>query len=72
VSDVPSTDEAWGNIEKKKKIPCTLPTKTKRYSGSIIRFIGGGSVIVGVIVIVSFTGDRAGDVFLGGYEESGD
>jgi hypothetical protein len=36
-----------GNIEKKKKIPCTLPTKTKRYSGSIIQFIGGGSVIVG-------------------------
>jgi hypothetical protein len=61
-----------GNIEEKKKIPCTLPTKTKRYSGSIIRFIGGGSVIVGVFVIVSVTGDRAGEVFLGGHQEDGD
>jgi hypothetical protein len=48
----------WGNIEK-KKIPCTLPTKTKRFSGSIIRFIGGSSVIVCVTVIVGVTGDRA-------------
>ena len=61
-----------GNMEKKKKIPCTLPTKTKRYSGSIIRFIGGGRVIVGVIVIVSDTGDRAGEVLMGGHEEGGD
>jgi hypothetical protein len=61
-----------GNIEKKKKVPCTLPTKTKRYSGSIIRFIGGSSVIVCVIVIVSVTGDRAGEVFLDGHEEGGD
>jgi hypothetical protein len=71
VSDVPSTYQAWGNIEK-KKIPCTLPTKTKGYSGSIIRFIGGGSVIVGIIVIVGVTGNRAGEVFLGGHDESGD
>jgi hypothetical protein len=71
VSDVPSTYEA-GNREKKKKIPCTLPTKTKRYSGSIIRFIGGSSVIVGVIVIVGVTEDQAGEVFLGGHEEGGD
>ena len=46
----------WGNIEK-KKIPCTLPTKTKRFSGSLIRFIGGSSVIVCVTVIVGVTGD---------------
>ena len=67
-----STEEAWGTIKKKKIIPCTLPTKTKRYSGSILRFIGGSSVIVGVIVIVSDTGDRAGEVLMGGHEEGGD
>jgi hypothetical protein len=54
------------------KRPCTLPSKTKRDSGSIIRFIGGSSVIVGVIVIVGVTGDRAGEVFLVGHEEDGD
>jgi hypothetical protein len=52
--------------------PCTFPSKTKRDSGSIIQFIGGGSVIVGIIVIVSVTGDRAGEVFLVGHEEGGD
>jgi hypothetical protein len=73
VSDVPSTVETLGNREKKKKIPCTLPTKTKRYSGSIIRFIGGCSVIgFGVIVIVGVTGDRTGEMFLVSHEEGSD
>jgi hypothetical protein len=53
---------------REEKIPCTLPTKTKRYSGSIIRFTGGGIVIVCVIVIVGVTGE----VFLGGHEEGCD
>jgi hypothetical protein len=58
---------------RKKKIPCTLPTKTKRKSScSIIRFIGGGNVVVGVSVIIGVTGDRAGEVFLGGHEEGGE
>ena len=46
--------------------------KHEGYSGAIIRFIGGSSVIVSVIHIVSVAGDRAGEVFLGGHEEDGD
>jgi hypothetical protein len=68
----PPRRKPGGTERRRKKIPCTLPTKTKRYSGSIIRFIGGGSVIVGVIVIVDVTGDRAGEVFVGGHEEGCD
>ena len=61
-----------GETERRRiKIPCTLPTKTKRYSVTIIRVIGGGNVIVRVIVIVCVTGDRAGEVFLGGHEGGG-
>jgi hypothetical protein len=66
---VPSTYEAWGNIEK-KNIPLYASHKEKKYPGAIIRVIGGGSVIVSVFVIVSVTGDR-GEVFLGGHEEGG-
>jgi hypothetical protein len=51
-----------------EQIKDIIITKTKRYSGSIIRFIGG----ISVIVIVSVTGDRAGEVFLDGHEEGGD
>jgi hypothetical protein len=58
--------------EKKRQIPCTLPTKNQKYSRSVIRFIGGGNVIVGVIVIVGVTGDRSREVFLGGHEEGSD
>jgi hypothetical protein len=61
-----------GTERRRRKIPCTLPSKTKRDSGSIIRFIGGSIGIVCVIVIVSVTGDRAGEVFLGGHEEGCD
>jgi hypothetical protein len=63
----------WGRyVIEKKKIPCTLPTKIKRYSGSIIWFIGCSRVIVYVIVIVCVTGDRAGEVFLVCHEEGCD
>jgi hypothetical protein len=37
-----------------------------------MQFIGNGSIIVSVIVIVSVAGDRAREVFLGGHEEGGD
>ena len=58
----------------KRHLRTTLyaPHKREGYSGAIIRFIGGSSVIVSVIVIVSVAGDRAGKVFLCGHEEGGD
>jgi hypothetical protein len=72
VSDRPSTYEAGGNIrEKKNRYPVRFPQRRKILN-SIIRFIGGGSVIVCVTVIIGVTGDQSGEVFLGGHEEGGD
>ena len=72
MSDRPSTCEVGGNIKRKKTDTLYASHKDEKYSSSVIRFIGGGDVIVGVIVIVGVTRDRAGEVFLGGHEEGSD
>ena len=74
MSDRASTYGAGGNIKRdEKNYPVNFPQRQKKRSSvSIIQFTDCGSVIVGVVVIVCVTGDRAGEVFLGGHEEGGD
>ncbi len=72
MSDKPSTYGAGGNIKRIKTDTLYASHKDEKYSSSVIRFIGGGDVIVGVIVIVGVTGDRAEEVFLGNHEEGCD